>query len=71
VAGALEVAGAVIMGVMPSPITGQAGNIEFLIHAVAHSPAGSRPSGPEIEAMVDAAVEEAVRRVGAVLRGPS
>ena len=33
VSGALDAAGAVIMGVMPSPITGPAGNIEFLIHA--------------------------------------
>ena len=33
VAGALDAAGAAIMGAMPSPITGQAGNIEFLLHA--------------------------------------
>lgn len=59
VASALTDSGAAIMGVMPSPITGQAGNIEFLIHAVAHPPAGNRPSAPEIQAMVDAAVEEA------------
>jgi 23S rRNA (cytidine1920-2'-O)/16S rRNA (cytidine1409-2'-O)-methyltransferase len=61
VASALTGSGAAIMGVMPSPITGQAGNIEFLIHAIAHPPGGTRPSGPEIEAMVDAAVEEAHR----------
>jgi hypothetical protein len=59
VASALTASGAAIMGVMPSPITGQAGNIEFLIHAVAHPPDGTFPSGPEVEAMVDAAVEEA------------
>jgi 23S rRNA (cytidine1920-2'-O)/16S rRNA (cytidine1409-2'-O)-methyltransferase len=33
VAGALAAAGADIMGAMPSPITGSAGNIEFLVHA--------------------------------------
>jgi len=30
---ALAAAGADIMGVMPSPITGSAGNLEFLVHA--------------------------------------
>ena len=34
--GALAASGAAIMGAMPSPITGQAGNVEFLVHAVAH-----------------------------------
>ena len=33
VAGALEASGAAIMGAMPSPITGSAGNIEFLLYA--------------------------------------
>jgi 23S rRNA (cytidine1920-2'-O)/16S rRNA (cytidine1409-2'-O)-methyltransferase len=33
VASALGSAGAVIMGAMPSPITGSAGNIEFLLYA--------------------------------------
>jgi 23S rRNA (cytidine1920-2'-O)/16S rRNA (cytidine1409-2'-O)-methyltransferase len=33
VAGTLAAAGADIMGAMPSPITGAAGNIEFLLHA--------------------------------------
>jgi 23S rRNA (cytidine1920-2'-O)/16S rRNA (cytidine1409-2'-O)-methyltransferase len=61
VASALTGSGAAIMGAMPSPITGQAGNIEFLFHAVAHPPAGSAPAGPEIESMLDAAVEEAHR----------
>jgi 23S rRNA (cytidine1920-2'-O)/16S rRNA (cytidine1409-2'-O)-methyltransferase len=61
VASALTGSGAAIMGVMPSPITGQAGNVEFLFHAVAHPPAGSAPSGPEVESMLDAAVEEAHR----------
>ena len=59
VASALTGSGAAIMGVMPSPITGQAGNVEFLFHAVAHPPAGSALSGPEVESMLDAAVDEA------------
>ena len=59
VASALSGSGAVIMGAMPSPITGQAGNIEFLLHAVAHPPGGSRPSRAEVESMLDAAVAEA------------
>ncbi len=33
VATALDAAGAVIMGAMPSPITGHSGNVEFLLHA--------------------------------------
>jgi 23S rRNA (cytidine1920-2'-O)/16S rRNA (cytidine1409-2'-O)-methyltransferase len=63
VAGALEVAGAVIMGVMPSPITGSAGNIEYLFHARTPLAAGSAapppvPTAP-VAAMLDAAVAEA------------
>jgi 23S rRNA (cytidine1920-2'-O)/16S rRNA (cytidine1409-2'-O)-methyltransferase len=70
VAIALEVAGAVIMGAMPSPITGSAGNIEFLLHArtpersslrPAGAPAGTASLSPEIEAMLDDAVAEAHR----------
>ncbi len=34
--GALSAAGAAIMGVMVSPITGGDGNVEFLVHARAH-----------------------------------
>ncbi len=59
VASALTASGAAIMGVMPSPITGQAGNIEFLLHAVARAPEGSRPWRADIESMLDAAVAEA------------
>jgi 23S rRNA (cytidine1920-2'-O)/16S rRNA (cytidine1409-2'-O)-methyltransferase len=33
VATSLEAAGAVIMGAMPSPLTGHAGNVEFLLYA--------------------------------------
>jgi 23S rRNA (cytidine1920-2'-O)/16S rRNA (cytidine1409-2'-O)-methyltransferase len=70
VAGALEVAGAVIMGVMPSPITGSAGNIEYLIHArtplTAPSVAPPLDPGPvdpsgTVATMLDAAVAEAHR----------
>jgi 23S rRNA (cytidine1920-2'-O)/16S rRNA (cytidine1409-2'-O)-methyltransferase len=60
VAGALAGAGAAIMGVMPSPITGQAGNVEFLVHAVAHRGDGGHGVGPDgLDDLVAAAVEEA------------
>ena len=66
VAGALDSAGAVIMGAMPSPITGPAGNIEFLLYARtdARSPAGPRGRGadqprPDYRHLLDAAVDEA------------
>jgi 23S rRNA (cytidine1920-2'-O)/16S rRNA (cytidine1409-2'-O)-methyltransferase len=70
VASALEGAGAVIMGAMPSPITGAAGNIEFLIHArTPPAPAtnnGCRPEGAGpmvvtsgVTALLDAVVTEA------------
>jgi 23S rRNA (cytidine1920-2'-O)/16S rRNA (cytidine1409-2'-O)-methyltransferase len=59
VGGALTASGAAIMGVMPSPITGQAGNIEFLLHAVAHPIGTILPSRSDVESMLDAAVTEA------------
>ena len=62
VAGALVASGAVIMGAMPSPITGHAGNIEFLLHArTPGTPSGRAETGvpPEVDAMMDAAVAEA------------
>ena len=46
VAGALEAAGADIMGAMPSPITGAAGNTEFLLHARAPAGAAGRRRPP-------------------------
>jgi 23S rRNA (cytidine1920-2'-O)/16S rRNA (cytidine1409-2'-O)-methyltransferase len=62
VAGALGAAGAVIMGAMPSPITGSAGNVEFLVHAATPSDAraGSKGAAPdrELSALLDAAVAE-------------
>ncbi len=65
VASALEAAGADIMGAMPSPLTGAAGNTEFLLHA--RAPAG--PSGrgwrPDVSrsAILDGALAEAHRSV--------
>ncbi len=65
VASALTASGAAIMGAMPSPITGQAGNVEFLLHAVAHPTGAILPSRSGIESMVDAAVAEAHRSADA------
>jgi 23S rRNA (cytidine1920-2'-O)/16S rRNA (cytidine1409-2'-O)-methyltransferase len=44
VAGALQSAGTGIMGVMISPLTGAAGNTEFLLHAVVGAPALAGPA---------------------------
>ncbi len=55
---ALTARGALVMGAMPSPITGQAGNVEFLVHARAHAGTGP-PAGGGIDAMLDAAVAAA------------
>jgi 23S rRNA (cytidine1920-2'-O)/16S rRNA (cytidine1409-2'-O)-methyltransferase len=58
VATALDAAGAVIMGAMPSPITGHAGNVEFLLHA--RTPGGTVPDvSVGVAALLDAAVAEA------------
>jgi 23S rRNA (cytidine1920-2'-O)/16S rRNA (cytidine1409-2'-O)-methyltransferase len=72
VAGALDAAGAVIMGAMPSPITGPAGNIEFLLHArtpaSAPPPPGvgvaDEPRAADYRDLLDAAVDEAHRDGG-------
>jgi 23S rRNA (cytidine1920-2'-O)/16S rRNA (cytidine1409-2'-O)-methyltransferase len=58
VATALVAAGAVIMGVMPSPLTGHSGNVEFLVHARTPGATGETP-GTEVGPMLDAAVTEA------------
>ena len=55
---ALAAQGAVVMGAMPSPITGHAGNVEFLVHARAHADIGPT-AGNEIDAMLDAVVATA------------
>ena len=58
VATALGDAGAVIMGAMPSPITGHSGNVEFLVHA--RTPGGRRQvAPPDTALLLDAAVAEA------------
>ncbi len=41
---AVSAAGAAIMGVMVSPITGGDGNVEFLVHAILEPPARSAPT---------------------------
>jgi 23S rRNA (cytidine1920-2'-O)/16S rRNA (cytidine1409-2'-O)-methyltransferase len=70
VAGALDSAGAVIMGAMPSPITGPAGNIEFLLYACAGTRSAADPRGgagepgPDYHHLLDAAVDEAHRHGG-------
>ena len=71
VATALGAAGAAIMGAMPSPITGPAGNIEFLLHATAPrhpgdpGTSGELPGpaarGSVVSALLDEAVAEAHR----------
>jgi 23S rRNA (cytidine1920-2'-O)/16S rRNA (cytidine1409-2'-O)-methyltransferase len=58
VCSALASAGAAVRGAMPSPITGHAGNIEFLVHARAH--AGGHPA--DIDEMLDATVAGAHRQ---------
>ena len=57
VATALDDAGAVIMGAMPSPLTGHSGNREFLLYA--RSRGGTGVSEPrEVGPLLDAAVFE-------------
>jgi 23S rRNA (cytidine1920-2'-O)/16S rRNA (cytidine1409-2'-O)-methyltransferase len=58
VAIALQSAGTGIMGVMASPLTGAAGNNEFLVHAVRDAPALGAEA---LDAQVAAAVAEAAR----------
>jgi 23S rRNA (cytidine1920-2'-O)/16S rRNA (cytidine1409-2'-O)-methyltransferase len=63
VAGALADTGADIVGAMPSPITGSAGNLEFLLHArtpPAGRPVADRsPTASGLSDLVDRAVAEA------------
>ena len=57
VATALEDAGAVIMGAMPSPLTGHSGNVEFLLYA--RTPGPTAVGAPaDVAALLDAAVAE-------------
>jgi 23S rRNA (cytidine1920-2'-O)/16S rRNA (cytidine1409-2'-O)-methyltransferase len=52
VASAFVDAGAAIMGAMVSPLTGADGNVEFLLHAVAHA---ERPQAVDLAAVVTSA----------------
>jgi 23S rRNA (cytidine1920-2'-O)/16S rRNA (cytidine1409-2'-O)-methyltransferase len=72
VAGALTSAGGVIMGVMPSPITGSAGNVEFLLHARTSDPSAPARATPDgrVRTLVDTAVDEAHGRTAAVAGDP-
>lgn len=54
-------AGATIMGIMVSPLTGASGNVEFLLHALAP---GGTPTGPVPPVDLDAVVAEARQRHG-------
>jgi 23S rRNA (cytidine1920-2'-O)/16S rRNA (cytidine1409-2'-O)-methyltransferase len=54
VTSALSSLGAVIMGVVPSPITGAAGNVEFLLHAVRGPDVGPGPARMIASALAEA-----------------
>jgi 23S rRNA (cytidine1920-2'-O)/16S rRNA (cytidine1409-2'-O)-methyltransferase len=66
VCNALTVVGAAVRGAMPSPITGHAGNVEFLVHAQAH--ADGTAAG--IDEMLDAAVAAAHQEASASPQPP-
>ncbi|HUR23035.1 MAG TPA: TlyA family RNA methyltransferase [Acidimicrobiales bacterium] len=55
---ALEGRGAAMMGAMVSPLTGAAGNVEFLAHLQAHA-AGAHPPAVDLDALVAAAADSA------------
>ena len=57
VTSALVGAGTGIMGAMPSPLTGSAGNVEFLLHA-RKGPHSQSPA--EVATLLSAAVSEVV-----------
>jgi 23S rRNA (cytidine1920-2'-O)/16S rRNA (cytidine1409-2'-O)-methyltransferase len=57
VATALAGAGAVIMGAMPSPITGHSGNVEFLLYA--RTAGGGGAGVADVDGLLDGAVAEA------------
>ena len=68
VCGAIVGAGAAIMGVMVSPITGAEGNVEFLLHADASAGADARGLA-DPDSAVDRAVDAAARRPARPARG--
>jgi 23S rRNA (cytidine1920-2'-O)/16S rRNA (cytidine1409-2'-O)-methyltransferase len=49
-----------VMGFMPSPVRGRAGNVEFLMHAArASDPAAAPGRADDVEALIEGAVREA------------
>ena len=66
VTSALRDAGATIMGAMASPLLGPAGNVEFLLHARAHT--GGGPGRAELSALLDHVLVEAPDRSDAPRR---
>jgi 23S rRNA (cytidine1920-2'-O)/16S rRNA (cytidine1409-2'-O)-methyltransferase len=69
VGSAFAAAGAAIIGVMPSPIVGPAGNVEFLVHLRAGSPthgAVHEASGLAIDRAVERAAEREQIQLGPV-----
>ena len=68
VASALVSAGTGIMGVMPSPVTGASGNVEFLLHArkgESAGPGGIASSPGSLASLIAGAVFEAEKRLAA------
>jgi 23S rRNA (cytidine1920-2'-O)/16S rRNA (cytidine1409-2'-O)-methyltransferase len=65
VCSALANEGATIRGAMPSPITGHAGNVEFLVHAQAHV----HEHGSDIDDLLDSAVAAAHRHPAQTTEG--
>lgn len=61
VAEAVRRAGAAPLGVMPSPITGPAGNVEFLLHARVSAEEGPEEGGWDVEGAVRLARELVAR----------
>ena len=53
---AFAAAGAVMMGLVVSPLLGARGNVEFLAHLVCRPPAGRARPGLDVDAAVDAGV---------------
>jgi 23S rRNA (cytidine1920-2'-O)/16S rRNA (cytidine1409-2'-O)-methyltransferase len=60
IAAALIGAGAAMMSAMVSPLLGADGNVEFLVHAVAPGGSGAPPAN--LDAVLDAAVSDAVAK---------
>ncbi len=56
---ALTAARADVLGIMPSPITGSAGNIEFLVHARSAGSSAPAGAGRPLDELVEQAVTEA------------